>query len=458
MKQPLRVLVVDDEKISRVTTVQQLEDAGYVAAAAESGPVALDAFGDAPWDVVLADLRMPGMDGLELMRELRARHPGVEIIVMTAYGTVQTAVAAMRQGAVDYLTKPFSFVELDLRLKRLEQLADSRRELSRLRAMLGEGGAAYGIVGRSPAMLAVLERIPLFAASSAPVLVTGETGTGKELVAQALHEAGARRLGPFVAVACGAVPSQLAESELFGHEKGAFTGAVSRRRGLFEQASGGTLLLDDVDDLAPDIQVKLLRVLQEGTLRRVGATEDLRVDVRVVATTKVGLAAAVQQARFRQDLFYRLCGLEIALPPLRQRGDDVVLLAQHFLNVIAGKSGEPPKVLSQEFATAIRRYTWPGNVRELWRVVESCVVLCRGPEIRAEHMPASLATGEYPARLYTLDLDHHQSVRLTEVVEQFEDDVIQWALRQSNGQQTRAAERLGIARTTLQSKLGRQKK
>ena len=423
----------------------------------ENAYTALDRLAEGPWDVALTDLRMPGMDGLELMREVRARYPDVEIIVMTAYGTVQTAVSAMRQGAADYLTKPFSFAELDLRLKRIEQLNDSRRELSRLRAMLGEGGAAYGIVGRSSAMRTVLERLPPFAASSAPVLVTGETGTGKELIARALHEAGPRRRGPFVAVACGAIPNDLAESELFGHEKGAFTGAMSRHRGFFEQATGGTLLLDDVDDLPLDIQVKLLRVLQEGTFRRVGGTEDVKVDVRVVATTKVCLDAAVQQGRFRQDLFYRLRGLDIVLPPLRQRGDDALLLAQQFLNVLAGRSGEPAKVLSPEVAAAMRRYAWPGNVRELWRVVESCVVLCRGQEIRVEHMPAFLAAEAAPARLYAIDLESQEAVRLTELVEQFEDEVVQWALRQSNGQQARAAEMLGIPRTTLQSKLGRRK-
>jgi two-component system, NtrC family, response regulator AtoC len=458
VKAPFRVLVVDDEKISRVTTVQQLENAGYKAAAAESGPTALAAFGATAWDVVLADLRMPGMDGLALMREVRAQHPEVDVIVMTAYSTVQTAVEAMRQGAADYLTKPFSFAELDMRIKRLERLSAANRELSRLRAAVGDSGAPYGIVGRSPAMRAVLERVPLYGASDAPVLVTGETGTGKELVARAVHDAGARKYGPFVAVACGAIPTALAESELFGHEKGAFTNALSRRSGLFEQATGGTLLLDDVDDLPADIQVKLLRVLQEGTLRRVGGNEDVRVDVRVVATTKVGLGGAVQQGRFRQDLFYRLCGLEVTLPPLRHRGDDVVLLAQHFVDVIARKSQQPPKVLSQELAAAIRRYAWPGNVRELARVVESCVVLCRASELLVEHLPAALTSGEQPARFYTLDLEGRDRVNLTELVERFEEDVIQWAMRHSNGQQTRAAEKLGVARTTLQSKLLREKK
>jgi DNA-binding NtrC family response regulator len=457
MSRSLRVLVVDDEKISRHTTVQQLERAGYAAMAAENAYVALDRLSHDTWDVALVDLRMPGMDGLELMRELRARHPNVEVIVMTAHGTVQTAVAAMRQGAVDYLTKPFSFDELHLRLERIGQLNDSRQELSRLRAMLGEGASSYGLVGRSPAIRTVLDRIPLYAASQAPVLVTGETGTGKELVARAVHEAGPRRNGPFVAVACGAIPTDLAESELFGHERGAFTGAISRHRGVFEQATGGTLLLDDVDDLPADIQAKLLRVLQEGTLRRVGGADEAAVDVRVVATTKMRLDDAVQERRFRQDLFYRLRGLEIVLPPLRQRGDDVLLLAQHFVNVLAGKSGEVAKSFSPGALTCLRRYAWPGNVRELWRVVESSLVLCRAPEVGVEHLPTFLAEGEAATRPYVLHLQNPKNVRLAELVEQFEDDVIQWALAQANGQQARAADLLGIPRTTLQSKLGRRK-
>jgi two-component system NtrC family response regulator len=457
MSRSLSVMVVDDEKISRHTTVQQLERAGYAALAAENAYVALDRLSEGVWDVALVDLRMPGMDGLALMREVRSRDPNIEFIVMTAHGTVQTAVTAMRQGAVDYLTKPFSFDELHLRLKRIEQLNDFRQEVSRLRAMLGEGASSYGIVGRSPAMRTVLDRIPLFAASHAPVLVTGKTGTGKELVARALHEAGPRRSGPFVAVACGAIPTHLAESELFGHERGAFTGAIARHRGVFEQATGGTLLLDDIDDLPTDIQVKLLRVLQEGTLRRVGGADEATVDVRVVATTKKRLDDAVQEGRFRQDLFYRLRGLEIVLPPLRQRDDDVLLLTQHFVNVLAGKSGEVAKSFSLEALAAVRRYAWPGNVRELWRVIESCLVMCRGPEVGVEHLPAFVAEGEAAARHYVLHLQNAKTVRLTELVEQFEDDVIQWALAQANGQQARAADLLSVPRTTLQSKLGRRR-
>jgi DNA-binding NtrC family response regulator len=454
---PLRVMVVDDERISRHTTVQQLEQAGYAAAAAENAYVALERLGAGGWDVALVDLRMPGMNGLELLQELRARHPSVEVIVMTAHGTVQTAVAAMRQGAVDYLTKPFCFDELHLRLKRIEELGASRQELSRLRAILGEGASSYGIVGRSAAIRTVLDRIPLFAASQAPVLVTGETGTGKELVARAVHEAGPRRSGPFVAVACGAIPTDLAESELFGHERGAFTGAIARHRGVFEQATGGTLLLDDIDDLPTDIQVKLLRVLQEGTLRRVGGVDETAVDVRVVATTKMRLDDEVQQGRFRQDLFYRLRGLEVVLPPLRQRGDDVLLLAQHFVNVLASQSGEGAKLISPDALTAMRRYGWPGNVRELGRVVESCLVLCRGPEVGIDHLPTFVAEGDGAVRPYVLHLQNPKSFRLAELVEQFEDDVIQWALAQASGQQARAADLLGVPRTTLQSKLGRRK-
>ncbi len=451
MMRALRVLVVDDEKLSRQTMVAQLLAAGVTAEACENAFVAAKRLDEAPWDVVVTDLRMPGQDGLTFLSETKRRHPDVDVIVMTAYGTVETAVQAMHGGAADYVTKPFSFPELELRLTRLRASRDARVELARLRALLGQDDS-HGILGRSPGIAKVRERIHLFAASAAPVLVQGETGTGKELVARAMHEQGPRREGPFVPVACGAIPAELAESELFGHEKGAFTGAVQRHRGCFEQASGGTLLLDDVDDLPLDIQVKLLRVLQDGTFKRVGGAEQLAVDVRVVATTKVDLARAVESGRFREDLFYRLRGLEVHLPPLRERGDDVLLLAQQFLDALAAKAGSSPRHLTVETSQRLREYAWPGNVRELWRVMESAMTLARGDEILREHLPDFLVT-PVPPRLVSLRLDAVDAVDLPAVVEELERELVSWALRKAGGNQSRAAELLNVPRTTLQSKL-----
>ncbi|MBI2393890.1 MAG: sigma-54-dependent Fis family transcriptional regulator [Deltaproteobacteria bacterium] len=453
MSRPFAVMVVDDERISRHTTSQQLRAAGYVTDEAEDARAALALLAKQRWDAIVTDLRMPDMDGLALLRSIKSAHPEVDVILMTAFGTVETAVDAMRAGAFDYLVKPFRFPELELRLRRLRELRASRDELGRLRAIVDETAGGDGIVGRSSSMQRVRERIALFADHAAPVLVTGETGTGKELVARAIHERSARRQSPFVAVASGAIPSELAESQLFGHEKGAFTGAVQRRRGCFEQADGGTLLLDDIDDLPLDVQVKLLRALQEGTIVRVGGETVVHVDVRVIATTKVDLAAKVERGEFRSDLFYRLRGLELHLPPLRERGDDVVLIAQQFLQAAATDARRTPKRLSSEAAAALRSYSWRGNVRELRRVMESAMVLCAGDEISPDHLPDYVVAGPTSHRIFRLDLEHRTRLSLPDLLSEVEDEVIQWAMVQAQGQQGRAAELLGIPRTTLQSKI-----
>jgi len=456
--QPLRVLVVDDGRLVREATVRQLREAGFPAEAADNGYQALEQAATGHWDVVLSDLRMPGMDGLTLLRQLRAEHPQIDVIVMTAYGSVKTAVEAMQAGAADYLTKPFHFQELEHRLGTLSELRGYRRQVEDLRALLGSGEASHGIVGRSPAMLEVVKLVQIFAEHTLPVLITGETGTGKEVVARALHEAGPRRKAPFVAIPCGAIPTELAESELFGHEKGAFTGATSSRAGAFERANRGTLLLDDVDDLPLALQVKLLRALQEGTFTRVGGNREAQTDVRVVATTKVDLADAVARGRFRDDVFYRLRALEIRLPPLRDRGDDVLLLCQHYLRRRAVESGKASPELHPEAAAALCRYAWLGNVRELRHAVESAMTFAGAGPIGAEHLPAFLRAGP-PAvasdDVFTLHLDGRSSLNMPEVVRRFEDTILQWAMRKAGGQQSKASELLGLARTTLQSKLGR---
>ncbi len=446
----LRVLVVDDDRLCRRTTTLQLQQAGFSADSEPDAGGALARLRSERWDIVITDLRMPRMDGLALLREVQRDHPGVDVVVMTAFGSVESAVEAMRAGAADYVSKPFPFAELELRVHRIAQRRQDARHLHVLTAAL-DVPARDGLIGRSDAMRGVRERLALFAPHAAPVLITGETGTGKEVVARALHAAGPRAHAPFVAVACGAIPHELAESTFLGHEKGAFTGATQRRRGCFEQAHGSTLLLDDVDDLPRELQVKLLRVLQEGLVARVGSAEEFPVDVRVVATSKVDLAGAVAAGRFRADLYYRLRGLELALPPLRERGDDILLLAAHFLRLAAAGQGRPPARLSVAAASTLKAASWPGNVRELRRAMESADVLCGGGEVGAEHLPgAATRTDEGP---FVLRLPPGVPVRMPDLVRRFEADLIAWAMASAGGQQTHAAELLGVPRTTLQSKL-----
>lgn len=456
MSRNLRVLVVDDERISRESTTQLLISAGYSAESAENGFLALDSLEQSHCDVVLSDLRMPNMSGLELLRKIKEIRPDVDVIMMTAYGTVQDAVKSMHNGAADFLTKPFSFEELDMRLQKLALLRKSQHELRELRQLLNQSHAHWGLVGESGVMKRVFETVEVFGDNTAPVLITGETGTGKELVARALHQRSSRRLDPFVPVACGAIPFEVAESEFLGHEKGAFTGAIQRRKGCFERAHRGTLLLDDLDDLPLDIQAKLMRVLQEGTLHRVGGEEEVKIDVRVIASSKISLLQAEEEGKIRRDLMYRLKGLEITLPPLRERGEDILLLAHHFLRLVAAEADVEPKVLSPEAADCLRMHDWPGNVRELRRVIESSTAVCREREILPRHLPDYIRESEASTRPYVLNLKS-DNVRFNELVRQFEDDVIGWAMTASGGEQQHAAKILDLPRTTLQSKLARRR-
>jgi DNA-binding NtrC family response regulator len=448
----MRVLLVDDDELTRVTHVRGLRRAGYEVEAAESGEQALQQLSTGPCDVVLTDLRMPGMDGLELLRAVRTQYPDVDVILMTAHASVETAVAALKEGASDYLAKPFRMQQLEHRLGKLAELRGYRLELDGLKALLEPASGIPGLVGQAPPMRVVAERIRAFASHNAPALITGETGTGKEMVSRALHQLGPRARRPLVPVACAAIPADLAESELFGHEKGAFTGATGQRFGAFERADGGTLLLDDVDDLPPPLQAKLLRALEQQRFVRVGASRETTVNVRVIATTKVELSSAVKQGAFREDLYYRLRGLEIHLPPLRERGTDIVLLTHHFLRKLC--PGAEIDVHPDAMAL-LRRYPWPGNVRELHHAIESAVTFANGAHITPQYLPDFLhretATED---RWVTLHLDGRESVPFQEIVQQVEQDLIRWAMTQAGGQQKRAAEILSLPRTTLQSKLG----
>ncbi len=437
------ILVVDDEKNTREGLARALRGE-YAVVEAENGLRALDWLATHSADVVLSDLRMPGLDGLALLSRLLAREPRPVLILLTAYGNIETAVEAMRRGAYDFLAKPVNLDRLELLLKRA--LAERRldAENQRLKAQLDVKYGFENIVGASPAMQEVFQTIRQVAPTRATVLIQGESGTGKELVARALHQCSPRAQGPFVPVHCAALAPTLLESELFGHEKGAFTGAVERRRGRFELADGGTLFLDEVGEIDPALQVKILRVLEERKFERVGGSETVEVDVRLVAATNRDLRQRVAEGAFREDLFYRLFVVNLTLPPLRAREGDIVLLAQHYLKALAAENGKPISGFTPEAMDALTTYPWPGNVRELRNVVERMVVLGHGDRLGVRDLPAALRAGAGPAA---------GGARAGTALREAERQLIAEALRRHKGHRTRAAQELGISRRTLHRKL-----
>ncbi|MFT4046880.1 MAG: sigma-54 dependent transcriptional regulator [Solimonas sp.] len=376
-----RILIVEDEDVIRRQLARLLTRKEYQVS--EAGSVAeAEALGLSAFDLIIADVRLPGVAGTELI----ARAAPVPVLVMTSHASIRSAVEAMQRGAADYIAKPFDHDEMLLTIARVLKNGLQARQHAALKQDVERDWPTFGIVGRSAAMREVFDRVRRVAATDATVLVRGESGTGKELVARAIHDQGARRDGPFIAVNCAAIPENLIEAELFGHEKGAFTGAVQRKDGLIAAASGGTLFMDEVGELAPAVQARLLRVLQEGEIRPVGSTQSRRVDVRVLAATHRDLEQMVQERGFRDDLYYRLCVVEIALPPLRARGDDIELLARHFFDKAARRLSRAGLRLSERALAAIRHYHWPGNVRELGNALERAVILCDGPAIEPEHL------------------------------------------------------------------------
>ena len=447
----LRVMVVDDEKLSRVTMVRHLEKAGYESEGFDGAYPALEKIKSEFWDVVLSDLRMPTMDGVQFLKAIKEYSPDTEVVIMTAYGSVDTAVEAMRAGAVDYLTKPFQFPELEIRLVKLEKILDERRQLRNFQELSREAGSFYGIVGNSPAMKKVFEKIRTFGSNPSPLLITGETGTGKEIVGRALHEESGRK--NFVPVHCAAIPRELAESELFGHEKGAFTSAVDRHRGRFEQAHRGTLFLDDVDDLPLEVQPKLLRVLQEGCVQRVGSEKSIEVNVRVIAASKKDLLDEVRSRRFREDLLYRLKILTLDLPPLRERKEDILSLAQYFLKALTSRDDLAARSLSTDASILLLGHDWPGNVRELQGVIEYAHAEAKGDEILPHHLPILDSLSRADSAPFVLNLEGRIEIDFKDVIDRFEQEVVQWALVKAQGNQQKAAAILKIPRTTFQSKL-----
>ncbi|HWK89520.1 MAG TPA: sigma-54 dependent transcriptional regulator [Longimicrobium sp.] len=440
-----RVLVVEDQALVRDLVVQVLREEGHAVDAVETGEDALRRLERELYDVALLDLALPGIGGMEVLSAARTLQTDAQFVMMTGHGSVASAVEAVRLGAFDYLSKPVDVDELALVVERALRETGLRRELARLRASAGEGARAR-IVGRSPPMRRLFELIERVAPTRATVLVTGETGTGKELVARAVHDLSDRARRPFVAVNCSALPETLLESELFGHVKGAFTGAVAARRGLFEEAAGGTLFLDEIATVSPAIQVKLLRVLQERKVQRVGGGAALDVDFRLIAACNVALEDEVAAGRFREDLFYRLNVFPVHVPPLRERGSDIPLLADHFLRRVAREHGVEPPALSPRALARMTEYAWPGNVRELENFVERAAILHAGaatlpfdPPRGARAEPERELAGRARRERWTL--------------ERLEREHILQVLEDTAGNQVRAAEVLGIDRRTLHRKL-----
>ncbi len=446
------VLVVDDDHSNLESVGRIFEKEGCRVATAAGGEAALARVRAEAPQVVITDLAMPGMDGVALLKAVKAIAPHVEVVLMTAYGTVEGAVAAMKEGAYDFVTKPLKRHAVVRSVKKALEKQALVAENVRLRRRLAGLCAPGGMIGQSPAFRATLDLVRQAAASHATVLVTGESGTGKELVARALHELSPRAEGPFVAVNCAAIPESILEAELFGFERGAFTGAVARKEGRFERAHLGTLFLDEVGEMAPSVQVKILRVVQEGEIERLGGGGPIPVDVRIVAATNRRLEQEVAAGRFREDLYWRLNVVTVALPPLRERPEDVPLLAHHFLRYFCEKNDKPLAGFTPAAMGALERYRWPGNVRELENAVERAVVLCRGPAIDLPDLPGlgggDGADAPAAARAFSLPL----GTPLDEV----ERHVIRETLRQTKGDKALAAQLLGISIRTIYRKIDRE--
>ena len=440
----MKILVVDDEPAQRELVSGFLARHAFEVTTARDGAEALERFRSEPADLILTDQKMPGLSGLELLAAARAVTPEVAVIVMTAYGTIEDAVAAIKAGATDYLTKPLNLDEL---LHRIGQVRDRQRLLGEnreLRAALQERHRVEGVIGESGRMQEVLSLVRRVAASDATVLIRGESGTGKELIAKAIHYASRRAAGPLVRVNCAALPETLLEPELFGHEKGAFPGAQAARRGRFELAHGGSLFLDEIGDLPLHLQVKLLRVLQEREIERVGSSHPIQVDVRLLAATHRDLEALVKAGTFRDDLYYRINVVTLAVPPLRERREDIPLLLDHFLVKFARANGKTIRGFTREARDTLLRYDYPGNVRELENLMERAVVLTRDEVIGLADLPLSVRETEP---------ESGEATGLPAAVEGLERRMIRDALAYADGVQTRAAEALGISERVLRYKL-----
>ncbi len=447
----LEILLADDEPSIRLTVADALEDLGHRVTLAADGAEALDEIERHVFDVVISDIRMPKADGMTVFRRLRARSPNTDVILITAYAAVSDAVEALKEGAYDYLTKPFDIDEIKLRVSRIAQKRSLERELDEARAQLAAKDPGQIIIGRSNAMIRLLDLIETISSSDAPVLITGESGTGKELVAKTIHNLSPRSEQAFVAVNCAAFPETLLEAELFGHERGAFTGAVKSRDGRFQLAHCGTLFLDEIAEIPPMAQAKLLRVLQEGVIEPLGTNRPMDVDVRVVSATHRNLKQRIRDGLFREDLYYRLNVLDVPIPPLRDRRGDLPILVEHFLKRMTPK-GKPPPAIAPRAWAALAEYPFPGNVRELEHAVQRATVLSRGGEIDIGHLPEDIAGVPTLEPTPATEVQDHLRP-LAQAVKEFERAYLERALKESEGRKARAAELLGISRKNLWEKL-----
>jgi len=445
-----RILVVDDEASMRDVLSIMLQREGYQVDVASDGAKAVGCLQEHAYDLVISDVQMPRMDGLQLLAHLRERAPETVVIMITAFSTTEQAVDAMKQGAYDYITKPFKNEEIRLVVKNALERRVLRQENQQLKKELEKRYSFAGLIGKSKLMRQVYSLVEKVAASRVNVLVTGESGTGKELVARAIHYQGDRKDKPFVPINCGAIPENLLESELFGHERGAFTGAIQQKQGLFEAASGGTLFLDEIGELPMMMQVKLLRVLQEHEIRRVGGTKNIPVDVRLIAATNKELTQEVAAGRFREDLFYRLHVIPVHLPPLRERREDIPLLIDHFLT----QSSTPSAQVTEGALRRLLDYDWPGNVRELENIIERCLVLGNGSEVAEQCLPQQILS---PAKSYCAGVVElpEQGFSLDDYLGEIEKEVLLRAVDKAQGTRKKAAEILGITFRSIRYRLAK---
>ncbi|MHC5051814.1 MAG: sigma-54-dependent transcriptional regulator [Planctomycetota bacterium] len=441
-----RILIVDDDRTQATTLARVLGLEGYQTLVAESGAEALREVDKGDVDLVLTDLKMPGMDGLELFRRIRREHPDLPVMIVTAHGTIETAIQSVRDGVADFIQKPVYAEELIHRFGKVFRERALRSENAELKKRLLHRDRGDAMLGTSPAMQLLREQISRVARTEATVLILGESGAGKELVADAIHYASGRSEGPLVKLNCAAIPENLLEDELFGHERGAYTGADQQRKGRFELAHGGTLFLDEIGELPLALQVKLLRLLQERTFERLGGGESIRSDVRVICATNQDLEARVRENRFREDLYYRINVVPMSVPPLRNRADDVLVLARHFAREAGARNGRPIESVGLRAADALRAHTWPGNVRELRNVIERGVIMGSGPSLEAEDL--RIGTGVFSPR------PESNGEGSSEIAfDEFEREVLVQALERTHGNQSRAARLLGMTRRTLQYRI-----